>query len=176
MAFATTDLTREQYLEKPLPSSADSERVIEQFALRKPAMRIVVKSVPALGSVVYSTDLFPAMTLGPGTLGGSITSDNISPLHLLNIKRVAFETRPVGETPVAPTTPQRSAPPPTNGAHSWMDEIEARLRARAGNPAAPRTAMAATKTAAAPADAKASNEALPLPERDIEALIRRYRR
>ncbi len=28
MAFATTDSTREQYLEKPLPSSADSERVI----------------------------------------------------------------------------------------------------------------------------------------------------
>ncbi len=28
MAFATTDFTREQYLEKPLPSSADSERVI----------------------------------------------------------------------------------------------------------------------------------------------------
>ncbi len=155
---------------------ATSERVIEQFALRKPAMRIVVNSVAALGSVGYTTDLFPAMTLGPGTIGGSITSDNISPLHLLNIKRVAFETRPVGEMPAAPLPAPHAASRSEPNGHSWMDEIEARLRARAGNPATPRSAKAATKTAAAPADAGASNEALPLPERDIEALIRRYRR
>ncbi|WP_457651559.1 aldehyde dehydrogenase family protein, partial [Rhodocaloribacter sp.] len=74
---------------------ATNERVIEAFALEKPAMRIVVNTVAALGSVGYTNRLFPAMTLGPGTLGGSITSDNISPLHLLNVKRLAFETDPV---------------------------------------------------------------------------------
>src|SRR5690606_37889570 len=73
---------------------AGSERVVEQFALRKPSMRIVVNTAAALGSVGMTTALFPAMTLGPGTLGGSIISDNVSPLHLLNVKRVAFETTP----------------------------------------------------------------------------------
>ena len=32
------------------------------------------------------------MTLGCGGYGGNITSDNISPIHLLNIKRLAYET------------------------------------------------------------------------------------
>ncbi len=69
---------------------ATSERVVEQFALRKPSMRITVNTVAALGSVGLTTALFPAMALGSGTLGGSIVSDNVSPLHLLNVKRVAF--------------------------------------------------------------------------------------
>ena len=34
------------------------------------------------------------MTLGCGGYGGNITSDNISPRHLLNIKRLAYETSP----------------------------------------------------------------------------------
>lgn len=74
---------------------ATSQHVIEAFALQKPSMRIVVNTVAALGSVGYTNRLFPAMTLGPGTLGGSITSDNISPMHLLNVKRLAFETNPM---------------------------------------------------------------------------------
>src|SRR6185369_904139 len=41
-----------------------------------------------------STGLDPAMTLGCGGFGGNITSDNISPQHLLNIKRVAYEITP----------------------------------------------------------------------------------
>ena len=74
---------------------ATAERVIEQFALYKPAMRIVVNTVAALGSVGMTTDLFPAMTLGPGTVGGSITSDNVGPMQLVNVKRVAFESHPI---------------------------------------------------------------------------------
>jgi hypothetical protein len=35
------------------------------------------------------------MTLGCGGFGGNITSDNITPKHLLNIKRLAYEIRPV---------------------------------------------------------------------------------
>jgi acetaldehyde dehydrogenase (acetylating) len=34
------------------------------------------------------------MTLGCGGWGGNITSDNITPKHLLNIKRLAYELRP----------------------------------------------------------------------------------
>jgi acetaldehyde dehydrogenase (acetylating) len=52
------------------------------------------------------------MTLGCGSWGGNITSDNISPRHLLDIKRVAFETRPAVTQAVAATTVTAAAPPP----------------------------------------------------------------
>ena len=74
--------------------STDDE-VIRQFALQKPAYRICVNTPAALGAVGYTTNLFPAMTLGCGAAGGNITSDNISPLHLINLKRVAFGVRDV---------------------------------------------------------------------------------
>ncbi|RMF52038.1 MAG: aldehyde dehydrogenase family protein, partial [Bacteroidetes bacterium] len=116
---------------------ATNERVIEAFALEKPAMRIVVNTVAALGSVGYTNRLFPAMTLGPGTLGGSITSDNISPLHLLNVKRLAFETDPIHPAAPGPRSPAHTRPATPGDGHGWIDTIEARLRARAGNHAAP---------------------------------------
>ena len=37
------------------------------------------------------------MTLGCGSWGGNVTSDNISPRHLLDVKRIAFETRPIND-------------------------------------------------------------------------------
>ncbi|HEX2342496.1 MAG TPA: aldehyde dehydrogenase family protein [Vicinamibacterales bacterium] len=71
-----------------------NEEVILQFGLRKPAGRIVVNTPTTHGSVGLTTGLDPAMTLGCGGWGGNITSDNISPRHLLNIKRLAYEVRP----------------------------------------------------------------------------------
>ncbi|HNE84467.1 MAG TPA: aldehyde dehydrogenase family protein, partial [bacterium] len=68
--------------------------VIMKFGLEKPAFRICVNTVSTLGAVGYTTGLAPSMTLGPGTLGGSITTDNIMPYHLMNVKRLAFEIRP----------------------------------------------------------------------------------
>ena len=62
------------------------EQVIARFFEEKPAFRILVNTTAALGAG-YTTGLAPAMTLGPGTIGGSSTSDNICALHLLNIKR-----------------------------------------------------------------------------------------
>ncbi|MDQ3089329.1 MAG: hypothetical protein M3Q78_12155, partial [Acidobacteriota bacterium] len=47
------------------------------------------------GAIGFSTDLAPSMTLGCGSWGGNVTSDNVSPIHLMDIKRVAFETKPV---------------------------------------------------------------------------------
>lgn len=70
-----------------------------------PAARIVVNSPSTHGAIGYSTALVPSMTLGCGSWGGNVTSDNISPLHLMDIKRVAFETRPVTNPNVAPATP-----------------------------------------------------------------------
>jgi acetaldehyde dehydrogenase (acetylating) len=71
-----------------------NEEVILQFGLRKPAFRIVVNTPTTHGSVGLTTGLDPAMTLGCGGWGGNITSDNISPRHLLNVKRLAYEVTP----------------------------------------------------------------------------------
>jgi acetaldehyde dehydrogenase (acetylating) len=68
--------------------------VIDRFFEEKPAFRIIVNSNVAIGAVGYTTGFAPAMTLGPGSWGGSITSDNITPLHLINIKRLGEEVRP----------------------------------------------------------------------------------
>ncbi len=75
------------------------EEVVRQFALYKPAFRICVNTPAALGAVGYTTNLFPSMTLGCGAAGGNITSDNISPLHLINLKRVAYGVRDVAAGP-----------------------------------------------------------------------------
>jgi acetaldehyde dehydrogenase (acetylating) len=72
-----------------------NDQVILEFGLKKPAFRIVVNSPTTHGSVGLSTGLEPAMTLGCGGYGGNITSDNIGPRHLLNIKRLAYEITPV---------------------------------------------------------------------------------
>ena len=71
-----------------------NDDVILQFGLKKPAFRIVVNSPSTLGSIGLTTGLDPSMTLGCGGWGGNITSDNISPRHLLNVKRLAYEVMP----------------------------------------------------------------------------------
>jgi acetaldehyde dehydrogenase (acetylating) len=75
-----------------------NEDVILQFGLKKPAFRICVNTPTTHGSIGLTTGLDPAMTLGCGGWGGNITSDNISPRHLLNIKRLAYEVRPALKT------------------------------------------------------------------------------
>jgi acetaldehyde dehydrogenase (acetylating) len=75
-----------------------NEDVILQFGLRKPAYRICVNTPTTHGSIGLTTGLDPAMTLGCGGWGGNITSDNISPKHLLNLKRLAYELRPAVDT------------------------------------------------------------------------------
>ncbi|AFM40586.1 acetaldehyde dehydrogenase (acetylating) [Desulfosporosinus acidiphilus SJ4] len=56
----------------------------------KPVFRILVNTSSSQGGVGASTGLSPAFTLGCGTWGGSATSDNVTPMHLINIKRVAY--------------------------------------------------------------------------------------
>jgi len=102
---------------------SQNEQVILEFGLKKPAFRIVVNTPTTHGSVGLSTGLDPAMTLGCGGYGGNITSDNISPRHLLNIKRLAYEVTPVVSRWDRPgarsgngqvhTTPRLPSAPPT---------------------------------------------------------------
>jgi acetaldehyde dehydrogenase (acetylating) len=90
---------------------ATDDGVIREFALKLPAFRMVVNTPAAHGSVGYTTGLFPSMSLGCGTPGGNITSDNISPLHLLNIKRLAYERRPVNPAESLSVAAMRASPP-----------------------------------------------------------------
>ena len=73
----------------------NDKQVLERFALEKPVMRVLVNTPASHGAIGYSTDLAPSMTLGCGTWGGSITADNVTPMHLLNIKRLAYETKSI---------------------------------------------------------------------------------
>ena len=74
---------------------AEDRNVIEKFALQVPVSRFLVNTPAALGGIGASTNLFPALTLGCGAVGGSSSSNNISPLDLINIRRVAWGTESV---------------------------------------------------------------------------------
>ncbi|MFT5881346.1 MAG: acetaldehyde dehydrogenase (acetylating), partial [Moritella sp.] len=57
-------------------------------------------------AVGLSTNLFPSFTLGCGAVGGSSTSDNVTPKHLFDIRRIAYDT---GELSYGHNTPTHSA-------------------------------------------------------------------
>jgi hypothetical protein len=82
-----------------------------RFGAEMPASRITVNTPTTHGAIGFSTALPPSMTLGCGSWGGNVTSDNVSPLHLMDIKRVAFETRPVKSTRPAVAAKEVSAKP-----------------------------------------------------------------
>jgi acetaldehyde dehydrogenase (acetylating) len=85
-----------------------SREAAVQFGAEMPASRITVNTPTTHGAIGFSTALPPSMTLGCGSWGGNVTSDNVSPLHLMDIKRVAFETRPVKSARPA-VSPEASA-------------------------------------------------------------------
>ena len=70
-----------------------SEDVIREFALKKPVGRVLVNTPATFGSMGATTNLFPAMTLGSGTAGYGITSDNVSPKNLIYVRKVGFGMR-----------------------------------------------------------------------------------
>jgi len=74
---------------------AEDREVIRKFALQIPVSRFLVNTPAALGGIGASTGLFPALTLGCGAVGGSSSSNNISPMDLINIRRVAWGTEEV---------------------------------------------------------------------------------
>jgi acetaldehyde dehydrogenase (acetylating) len=109
---------------------SNDEPIIMKFALEKPAFRILVNTPASVGAVGYTTALDPSMTLGPGTWGGSIVSDNVTAKHLLNIKSLAFETNPVNKG----KSIDKFETQKYKGGKDWfLKEIEERLRERAGN-------------------------------------------
>jgi len=87
-----------------------SREAAVKFGAEMPASRITVNTPTTHGAIGFSTALPPSMTLGCGSWGGNVTSDNVSPLHLMDIKRVAFETRPVKSARPAVATQKVAQP------------------------------------------------------------------
>lgn len=79
---------------------SQDEEVIREF-FRKPVSRIMVNTPASLGGIGLSTGLAPALTLGCGTMTGSSTSDNVTPMNLINIKRMAYGLKNVDSAPVS---------------------------------------------------------------------------
>src|ERR671933_30716 len=79
------------------------------YGREMPASRVTVNTPTTHGAIGFSTALPPSVTLGCGSWGGNVTSDNVSPLHLMDIKRVAFETRPVKSARPAVSAGQQPA-------------------------------------------------------------------
>jgi len=149
-----------------------------KFGGEMPASRITVNTPTTHGAIGFSTALPPSMTLGCGSWGGNVTSDNVSPLHLMDIKRVAFETRPVksarpaviiaeSKTPAAPV-PEPAAVAPSAAQKIGRQEIAAIVdRFLAGRPAQPGPAPAADPIEAGSMYAGTANAApapSPLPQ------------
>lgn len=81
-----------------------SREAAVRYGSEMPASRVTVNTPTTHGAIGFSTALPPSMTLGCGSWGGNVTSDNVSPLHLMDIKRVAFETRAVKSVRPAAST------------------------------------------------------------------------
>jgi acetaldehyde dehydrogenase (acetylating) len=174
-----------------------NDEVILEFGLKKPAYRIVVNTPTTHGSIGLTTGLDPAMTLGCGGYGGNITSDNISPRHLLNIKRLAYEItpavvrRPTAETSArqAPALPRSPAGAPVPGgipATVLAERIDEFLSSRGYRAAAPAAAPAASAPppatpTASPAQAPSASTSVEKPsdfvcEEDVRQALRQGRK
>ena len=179
---------------------SQNDEVILQFGLKKPAFRICVNTPTTHGSIGLTTGLDPAMTLGCGGWGGNITSDNISPRHLLNLKRVAYGIRPAVASPAPRATAAATAPaapagpglpkapgratPPSISAEALAARVDQFLSSRgykagsgpAGGSAAPAVADPPERGAASPTASPAADAPVPFVcEDDVRVAIKEGR-
>src|SRR5581483_11398606 len=148
--------------------SRNREAVLH-YGLLMPAARIVVNSPTTHAAIGFSTALAPSMTLGCGSWGDNVTSDNISPLHLMDIKRVAYEIRPVTASvvenlvqPVPPASqPKAAAAPPDRAAITAL--VDKFLAARPPEPPAPSQPKIVAAEPAPPAPVPPASPVLPAP-------------
>ena len=119
-----------------------------RFGMEMPASRVVINSGTTQGAIGLSTGLPPSMTLGCGSWGGNVTSDNVSPVHLIDIKRVAFETKPLS----VPKAQVHSPKPAADNARDKRERIAALVDSVLSKKLAaqPKPAAAPTPVAAPP--------------------------
>jgi len=120
---------------------SENEARVREFGLRMPAMRVLVNTASPQGSTGITTSLMPSMTLGCGAMAGNVTSDNVGPQHLINIKRIAWKVREPEEALTVPSEFE-SAPAPRAEAPVPVDSkliaalVEQYLASRVAAPAA----------------------------------------
>ena len=156
------------------------ESVVLEFALRKPAFRIVVNTPATLGSIGMTTGLDPSMTLGCGGHGGNVTSDNISPRHLLNVKRLAYELRTARQAAADLDSPSKQDSDAGGGRSGRAAGLDRRLVAErvAALVDAPAGAGAPLPPSPTPDPGRAAGPPTPVPfvcEDDVRAAIRESR-
>lgn len=68
----------------------ETQATIDHFSSVVKVGRIIVNSPSTHGAIgdIYNTNM-PSLTLGCGTFGGNSTTDNVSSVNLINLKRVA---------------------------------------------------------------------------------------
>lgn len=131
--------------------STDENRIYE-YGRRMPAFRVLVNTPSPQGSTGITTNVLPSMTLGCGAMAGNITSDNVGPMHLLNIKRIAYAVR----TPAEAFPDSNNSAPATVTHTAVVSAVERFLASRGVKttpppppPAAPRPAPVDSHSVAA---------------------------
>src|ERR1017187_4902778 len=132
-----------------------------EYAMRMPAFRILVNTPSPQGSTGITTNVFPSMTLGCGAAANNSTSDNVGPLHLINIKRLAFVARKPEEAFEMPLDYNAATYPPAASAPAGDLTIDRTVVAAAVERylASRGVAIAAPATAKAPGGPSCSCEA-----------------
>jgi hypothetical protein len=164
--------------------SKDDAR-IREYAQRMPANRVLVNTPAPQGSTGITTNVFPSMTLGCGAAAGNITSDNVGPQHLYNIKRLAYAVRTPAEafgTPVALT--ERTNIAPAAAPSIATDIVDKFLARRGAKPPAPVIPPSAPAPLPAPAPSCACEAPAPpeprivdfVCEEDVRIAIRHSRK
>lgn len=105
---------------------AAEEDLLRRFAIAQPASRVIANSQTSMGATGHTTHLEPSLSLGCGAAAGNITSDNITPLHLINVKRLA-RVRSVAVAAPAPPKSAIEAPAPPRVDFVCEDDV---IRAR----------------------------------------------
>lgn len=147
--------------------------IIRQFGIQQPASRIIANSPTTQGAIGLSTNLSPSMTLGCGSWGGNVTSDNISPIHLMDIKRIAFETRPITRALRLPAV-NKAVIANNELAMRIAAEVVEQVRARTSNATAKKEAATPKSGEQTTLETKAASEPAPLSNDLISKLVNRF--
>jgi acetaldehyde dehydrogenase (acetylating) len=117
-----------------------SREAAKEYGTRMPVSRVIVNSPSTHGAIGFTTDLEPSMTLGCGSWGGNVTSDNISPRHLMDVKRIAFETKPINQAATTERAASRAAAPATVDRAAIAALVDRFLAERHAHPSQPQSA------------------------------------
>lgn len=112
-----------------------SEANVLAFAAALPALRVAVNTGCSLGSSGFETNLGPSMTIGTGFAGGSSLTENLTPHHLVQYARIAYNKEASerfgnfeGLDPLAPPRPEPAPAPAQIGPADDVDELRRELR------------------------------------------------